>query len=278
MAAISLASLAAAPGPVARQPTGKWVVNFDASQCIATRNYGSAEDSLYLVLKAPPLGDVLQIGILRTGYVRNAAQIDGEIFFDENSPVQTNLLEYGVKRLNQRALLVNLPLQELAPMRAASTIRIRARREQQVIGTRLRVSSHSTDQRFALAQMPQLLKLLDTCVGDLRRVWNVVEEGRRATVFKEPPSGDLQGVFKAEDYPADAIINEQSGSATLAVLIDEGGRVADCTVAGTSRVASLDAQSCAIIKERARFKPAIGLDGKPAKSSWIQRITWRLAG
>jgi len=32
------------------------------------------------------------------------------------------------------------------------------------------------------------------------------------------------------------------------------------------------------VKERAKFKPAVGLDGKPSKSSYSQRINWRLEG
>jgi len=68
------------------------------------------------------------------------------------------------------------------------------------------------------------------------------------------------------------------GSVAFVLLIDEEGKVADCTVTETSGVASLDAQSCAIVKERAKFKPATGLDGKPSKSSYFQRISWRLEG
>jgi protein TonB len=57
-------------------------------------------------------------------------------------------------------------------------------------------------------------------------------------------------------------------------LIDTDGKVASCMVIGSSGVASLDAQSCAIVTSRARFRPALGLDGKPARSGKIQRIRW----
>ena len=65
-------------------------------------------------------------------------------------------------------------------------------------------------------------------------------------------------------------------SATFVLLIDETGRVADCTVIETSGVASLDAQTCGAVKLQARFKPAIGLDGKPAKDGVVQRVSWIL--
>ena len=48
---LSTAGTAAAAKP--KQPTGKWIVNFADAQCVATRNYGSNSDPIYLVLKAP---------------------------------------------------------------------------------------------------------------------------------------------------------------------------------------------------------------------------------
>lgn len=74
----------------------------------------------------------------------------------------------------------------------------------------------------------------------------------------------------------DAIYEQQSGTVRVALLIDEKGRIADCAILDTSGTPVLDAQTCAILKERARFKPAIGPDGKPAKDGYIQRITWRV--
>jgi hypothetical protein len=49
-------------------------------------------------------------------------------------------------------------------------------------------------------------------------------------------------------------------------------------VTQTSGVAALDGQSCAKFSERARFEPAIGVDGKPAKDGHRTRIRWNLPG
>src|SRR3712207_5249366 len=113
--------------PRVRQPAGKWVVNFADAQCVASRNYGTADDPLFLTLKAPPIGDVLQIGVVKKGGLATPTQTDGEIAFDANTPIRTNLIEFGVKRLGQRALFANLPSRDVAPMTTAATLRIRAR-------------------------------------------------------------------------------------------------------------------------------------------------------
>ena len=262
-----------------RRPTGKWVVDFGAAQCIATRNYGPDEKPLYLVLKAPPLGDVLQIGVVRTGQLGEARQIDGELVFDQHPPIRTNLLEYGVRTLKQRALLVNLPLQNLAPMRTASSLSIRARHgEVLLLGSRINQAGSGTEERFALTHMVPLLKTMDRCVADLRAMWNVTDPTGSQSKLKERAKGNIASFFSNDDYPAIALNRDQSGTVAFVLLIDEAGKVADCTVTATSGAASLDSQSCAVLRLRAKFTPAMGADGKSAKDVLIGRVRWQIAG
>jgi hypothetical protein len=53
------------PGETARAPSDKWVVNFEHSRCIASREYGSADRPVTLMLKAPVQGKVIQLALLR---------------------------------------------------------------------------------------------------------------------------------------------------------------------------------------------------------------------
>jgi hypothetical protein len=207
-----------------RQPTGKWIVNFDDAQCVATRYYGTAENPIYFVLKAPPIGDVLQIGIVRKGAPRDATQVEGEVVFDNQPPIRTNLLEFGVSRLRQHALLVNLPAQDLVAMRGASVVRIQARnRGMSKLGTRLSIGSSRSDESFALSDMTELLKMMQTCTDDLRKVWNVYDE-KQPGPLKEPPSGDLVRLFDADDYPAVALLKGQMGTVALELCDHQGTR------------------------------------------------------
>ena len=275
-AALLLMGTNAAAAP--KQPTGKWIVNFADAQCVATRNYGSEADPLYLVLKAPVTGDTLQVGVVRKGRDIEPRQFDGEVVVDGAATIRTNMLEFGNKKLGQKALLVNLNSRDVATLRPAKMIEIRTRdRGITKLGTRLGTGGSSEGETFALTQMEALMKMLDTCTADLRSVWKAWDYDKAPSGLKEGPSGDLTGIFSGDDYPGIAVVKDQMGSVAFVLLIDEQGKVADCTVTETSGVASLDAQSCAIVKERARFKPAVGLDGKPSKSSYFQRINWRLS-
>ena len=59
-------------------------------------------------------------------------------------------------------------------------------------------------------------------------------------------------------------------------MIQENGRVADCTIVETSGVPVLDTQVCAMLTVRAKFEPARGRDGKPAKDSFTGGVIWRM--
>lgn len=270
-ASLLLAAVSATAVGEPRQPTGKWIADFAETQCIAYRNYGTEEKPLYLVFRNPPLGSIMQVSVMRKGGWARTDQLDASVSFDRQPPIRTNLLVYKSSKAKLQNYLVNLPLSQFQAVRTAQSIRVR--------------SSGGLDETFALATVPGLLKIMDECVADLRTYWNISDTNHFTVPGQPPPPnprlrqramGSLQGVFRAEDYPAMAISAGHHGSTRFVILIDEQGRVADCTVIETSGVAALDAQSCAIIEERARFQPAIGLDGKPARDAHIQRVSWRM--
>ncbi|NUT00446.1 MAG: energy transducer TonB [Sphingomonas sp.] len=274
--ACSAAAGAAAPEP-AMPPTSKWVVNFADAQCVATRNYGTEADPLYLVLKAPAIGDTIQLGFVRKGARLDANQVNGELIFDEASPLKASFLEFGVKSMGQRARFVNLAARDVPALRQAKTIRVRIREKGiERLGTRFGMGQASGEEAFAVTQMSALLATLGTCAADLRRIWRAWDDEKGGEGLKQGPSANLSQLFSGDDYPGVAALKGQQGRVSMVILVDEQGKVADCTVIDTSGVASLDAQSCSVIKLGAKYQPAIGLDGKPAKSAVFQRISWKM--
>ena len=54
------------------------------------------------------------------------------------------------------------------------------------------------------------------------------------------------------------------------------GTTTPLPIAESSGIAVIDSRSCAVVTYKARFEPATGRDGKPAKSVYEQSITWRV--
>lgn len=258
---IMMVSPARAAEPLA--PTGKWVVNFDAAQCVASRNYGTAKNPLFLVIKGPPVGTVVQLAVVQRGPRDPPEQLSATMVVDQRPPVPVSVMAYTPKSGGLRVHSINLSSAVFMPMRRAGT---------------LQIQSKSLNEDFALSQMEPLLRTMDQCVADLRTVWNVNEATGISSKLKERARGNLASFFSNDDYPAAALDKRQSGVVGFALLIDERGKVADCTVIETSGAASLDSQSCAALRVRAKLTPAKGADGKAAKDALIGRIRWQIPG
>jgi TonB family protein len=92
----------------------------------------------------------------------------------------------------------------------------------------------------------------------------------------ESARGNLVSLFSSDDYPAEAIRNNEEGTVGVTLQIDRSGRVSACIVDQSSGSDSLDTATCSILTERARFTPARDLAGNAVPDSYTQRVVWKL--
>jgi len=89
------------------------------------------------------------------------------------------------------------------------------------------------------------------------------------------PAG-LPSLFSDDDYPLEAVRNEEQGTVAFALSIGVDGGITGCTIESSSGSPLLDATTCRLLTERARFTPAKDKKGKPTTDTLRSRITWRL--
>ncbi len=260
----ALSSTAIAADPTVELPTKKWVVDFDDEQCLAMRDYGTATRPTKLVFKPSPFGKQMRIAVVRPGVHPTPSQVWASVTFDSARPLTASMLIYsGANSGGVVMRALNLPMETMAIFRTAREIRI---------------EGGSFDTRFGLSQAGAILDLLDTCLKDLQDVWNI-GSGYASRIKQGPRSHKpLFEWFDSADYPDSAASEDQEGVTRFTALIDEQGKVRDCTIDTTSGAAKLDAQVCHVLQTRVRFSPAIGHDGKPMKSAISQNVNWTLSG
>jgi hypothetical protein len=141
-----------------RRPTGRWVVDYDDAQCVASRNYGTDDKPLFLALKPSPTGSVMRVMLIRSGASSDAEQRPASIRFDDKAPISVNALSYGDAKAKRLAASINLPMETFAANRRASTIEIK--------GSRF-------NERLAVGGLSGVVAAFEDCLANLRRVWNV---------------------------------------------------------------------------------------------------------
>ena len=255
-------ALITSPGIAAEKPlapTDKWRVDFGDSHCIAQRIYGPAREPVYLHLKASAVGEGLQLSIARKGSNGYGIQEKAKLSFGKGEPLELSQMRFGVEKKQVR--MVNLTKSEIPQLSGASELRWKAA---------------NVDYVFPLGPMGNLIKLMEKCRAGLGDYWNGTAE-KVASLKQEPTlNKPVVKLFSSNDYPSQAIFADLSGTTRVVALVDEKGKLVDCTIVETSGVAVLDAQTCIIVRDRGKFSPAIGADGKPAKGVFVQRIRWEM--
>lgn len=78
------------------------------------------------------------------------------------------------------------------------------------------------------------------------------------------------------NYPPVALRAGKEGAVGYKVKLAKDGRVTGCSVTQTSGSADLDQQTCAQLRQTARFKPAVNAEGKPVTSTFTGRLRWSI--
>jgi TonB family protein len=261
---LACTAFAAQAEPTPHSSTERWVVNYADNQCVASLNFGDDKHPLILALKPSPAGDIMQLVVVKqAGFFDSPAQVPVKVRFDDQPAREFSMLAVQGNKAGPDNFRINLSLADFAPMRSASSVTITSRGKM--------------DEKFQLVQMTPLMRTIDNCVADLRRHWNI-DSDLQSKLRSRAKNGDLPALFSSDDYPGVSLQERQGGLVGLVILIDEKGKPADCMVTQTSNSAALDTQACAMIMKRAKYDPAIGDDGKPAKSADTAKIRWEIPG
>lgn len=260
LAAAAFILAGAAEPPPLRQPTKSWIVDYGESACMALRSYGSEAEPTTLAFRPSPNGTVVRLVLARRGRPPPRAEQFGVVMNVAPPSRKTTGLRFAARDGKTEFVWINARRSDLEGLRRAGEIAIRG---------------GPVDERLALPGIGKVLDALDTCNADLRRYWNVGEHGQ-AVARPAAPLRPLTRYFSAADYPAAAVIRGQGGRSVVMMMIDEGGALKDCLVEETSGIATLDAMTCIVLRDRAKFRPAADSAGRPMRSVLTQSVVWRI--
>lgn len=96
------------------------------------------------------------------------------------------------------------------------------------------------------------------------------------TVQPARAKANLASYVSDEDYPSNAARNEEQGTTRFRLAVGPDGKVRDCTVTSSSGSSALDATTCRLMKQRAKFTPARNNRGELTSDTVSSAIRWVL--
>lgn len=266
LAIISLFALVQ-PTPINAQsvaiakPQGQWVVDFADDHCLAGHKFLTSYGETVFQFQPDMMRRHATINII----VPKGAMTDrqwGEMKVDWTGRIDETDSKpiFQVMKLSEDKRVVTFSI-ETDGMRASPTLELRISFEK------------NPGFAFQLPNWGSLQTLLDQCAADLRvskgfpgPEYDLAKVHAKAKIFK---------YFSDDDYPKEALQNNEQGEVWVLFWVDADGRVSNCTIDKTSGSKSLDATTCKII-QKVRFDPAIGQDGKPIREPSSTRLRWHM--
>jgi hypothetical protein len=92
------------------------------------------------------------------------------------------------------------------------------------------------------------------------------------------PTPDPRGLFSPDDMPAYVQMEGINRFIFTRTTVKPDGAPQDCVLERSGGDPKLDALTCAIILERARFQPAKWVDGSPAYAVLRTPVSWTIGG
>lgn len=248
------------PVPTARATTG-WQVEAGADRCLALRQYQVGDRPVILAFQPEP-------GANRGQFT----------FRSEDKAHRVNYGALGIKLFVGERLLTTFGAVGAAKDDGAliTTAYSLDPKEPPILAGQRSLSLRSPLLlgSFNLGPIDALNRVLDDCNASLLAAWGFsrADQQRLAAM----PTWDPSLYFKPRDFPTNALLNMRGGLTSLRFRVDEQGRASDCVVRRSSGTASLDAKSCEIITQRARFTPARDKEGRPMAAVMTYRVAWRI--
>lgn len=127
-----------------------------------------------------------------------------------------------------------------------------------------------------------MYKLFEIAIGRLPRMPHYLQVcGIAALMLAAQPAsaqvriGNLTDWIGTQDYPADALAKREEGLVNLRFKIDPAGAVQDCAIVHSDASPRLRKASCALIAERAKYRPAHDETGTAIASEDQLVVRWR---
>ena len=266
-AALALAGVGLAAGvppetdarPAVLQPTGTWRVEYSQNMCVLAHQFGVDPTGVTFALRPLPLGEKDEVVLISRS--SKVSPDDGEAtmtLHPSGATIGAHYESVTVKGESSRLTTMYVQHDKMADLTRAAEISLKA-------GKNVDVTIAPPNTKAALAA-------LQTCQDDLLRSWEVDPAMQTKIAVRAKNLGQL---VTPDDYPAHAIAFDEQGKVTAVYIVGLNGKATACRIVISSHSASLDDATCLAIS-RARFTPAIGLDGKPMVSTEATTINWRI--
>lgn len=266
---VALPSTATAKEAAPLTASSKWQADYGKTECRLLRTFGEGADRVTLQLSQISPEPIVSVSLSAPRIPATDTRRPGKALVADQ---RVDITAQGfAARSDTPAILEIQPSRELW---AALIREAKSGKPTQLSIEFLR--DWNVHLNVGLVQVP--LSALNRCVDDLVRSWGLDPDEQRARRTGPIPATSMGMWVKPDEFPREQNRKGVGGTVIVRLGVDAQGGITDCAVARSGGDDVFQDLTCRHVKERGRFKPAIGADGKPIASFFTSRIDWVASG
>lgn len=249
MIAVAIGPVGAARGP--KVPAGRWAVEYAEEYCVLSQEGVAGEPSI--AIRTRPMDEQHDLMFAVAPAARTAISFKGSLDGELPGTPERWIGIVQKTATAKRWIKSSISADELASSARAGAVRLTGEK-----GFAIRAGLPIIDRAMAALRL---------CEADLAKRWGVDPAEMMQWAHPARSEGDLRELFWSNDKSRVAVFDNKGVRALLE--IDAAGKVTDCTILQSSKVAWADRKICDGLKTRAVFRPAIDHAGNAVRSKLV---------
>lgn len=273
--------VAAPPQANVLKRMSKWEMKYDEDACTLAAVFGEGQDDVLMVMTRTSPGDGFELKLFGKPLRYGAIAMPIEVAFGSQPPVRFEGVSATTNTADKTPTVIisgmrldgwRYPKQHFDPAIKAPVIT--SEQEAAITTITIRPVGKNAFQ-LATGAMGGPMKAMRTCTDDLLRHWGFDPAVQASLSRAATPTKDPGNWLLSKDFPANALNKGENGLVRFRLDIEPNGTVSDCRILYRTNPDSFADLSCKLIKERARFTPALDSNGSPVKSFYISQVRWQ---
>jgi TonB family protein len=264
--------------PVVLQPGSPWNIDFGEKSCRLTRFFGASDKPHVLIIDQ--YWPDQYFGLALAGPLVD--HIDGEgkfalRFFEGQEPIRRvpfkgSIEGFGAAYFYTRIGIATKDQPATGPQPIGTrfpAVDTRSAKDAAFVS----LSADGNEIRLATGPLDDAFQILNQCARDFVGFWGLDQEKHRTATRMPYWTNEAAMVATVDFIPFERIKPGERGIVRLRMIIDEAGKLVDCTVIEAPDVELVERPVCQAMKQ-ARFEPGLDADGKPMRSFYATTITY----
>lgn len=133
---------------------------------------------------------------------------------------------------------------------------------------------HWKRYRLDVGSLRSAVKLFDACTDALVHDWGYDPAVLRQLTHSATPKSDPRTWIVPDDYPPAMLLRGEIAEVHFRLDVDPKGDVSGCTIVWQTRGPDFADKTCAALRRRAHFAPALDAKGTPVASPYNSVVRW----